>query len=150
MTVTALFPISVDLALELTSLGHPVGRQEQDGHTRHHAQRDGGLRLDERAGRRRHGDRSERMPPNVAQPPPMIREAIVRAITSIAPEISPAGLDDHAPLRDTLDLDSMDFLNLLVSLSQSLQVELPESHYGRLRTLDALVDYLAQKLERRG
>ena len=45
-----------------------------------------------------------------------IREAVVRALCGIAPEVDPASLDVKAPLRDTLDLDSMDFLNFVIAL----------------------------------
>ena len=76
-----------------------------------------------------------------------IREIVVRAITTIAPEVSPTALADQAPLRDTLDLDSMDFLNLLVQLSQTLHLEIPERDYAKLQTLGNIVTYLATKLE---
>jgi len=40
----------------------------------------------------------------------------------------------------------MDWLNFLVALHERLQVEIPESDYARLGTLDQTVDYLAAKL----
>ena len=50
-----------------------------------------------------------------------IREAVVAALKSVPPETDPASLDDAAPIRDSLDLDSMDFLNALVALHDERQ-----------------------------
>lgn len=49
-------------------------------------------------------------------------------------------------LRETLDIDSFDFLQLLIGLHDSLGVEIPESDYGKLTTLEAIVSYLSQRL----
>jgi acyl carrier protein len=54
-------------------------------------------------------------------------------------------LQADRPLREQIDLDSMDWLNFLVALHERLQVEIPESDYARLATLDQTVDYLAAK-----
>jgi len=73
-----------------------------------------------------------------------IRETVLRALGDIAPETDEATIDPHEPFRDQLDLDSMDFLNLLVALDEALGVEIPESDYGRLDTLERLVAYLVR------
>jgi acyl carrier protein len=75
-----------------------------------------------------------------------IRAAVITELTRIAPEIEGADLDPQAPLRDQVDLDSMDWLNFLVALHKRLRVDIPESDYHSLGTLDQLVGYLAQKL----
>ena len=49
-------------------------------------------------------------------------------------------------LREALDVDSFDFLNLLIGLHETLGVEIPEADYGRLTTLNSLVSYLSQRL----
>ncbi|MCC6535059.1 MAG: acyl carrier protein [Burkholderiales bacterium] len=51
----------------------------------------------------------------------------------------------QSPLRDQLDLDSMDWLDVLVGLHERLKVDIPESDYARLVTLDDLVAYLGAK-----
>jgi acyl carrier protein len=78
--------------------------------------------------------------------PDAIRESVVAALCQVAPEIDPATLDPAAELRGTLDLDSMDFLNFVTALHKALQVDIPESDYRRLATLDACVAYLAARL----
>ena len=72
-----------------------------------------------------------------------IREAVVKALTSVAPEIDPASLDPNAEFRQEIDLDSMDFLNFVIALHERLGVDIPERDYPRLGTLDAIVDYVA-------
>jgi acyl carrier protein len=50
------------------------------------------------------------------------------------------------PLRDQVDIDSMDFLNFLIELNHDLHVDVPEVDYAQLRTLDTAVPYLAARL----
>jgi acyl carrier protein len=75
-----------------------------------------------------------------------IREAVLKALTSVAPEIDPASLNPADELRQQVDLDSMDFLNVMIALHASLDVDVPESDYGKLATLNRAVDYLASRL----
>lgn len=74
-----------------------------------------------------------------------IRESALRVLGGIAPEADLAALDPRAPLRETLDLDSMDFLNFVIGLLEETGIDVPESDYGRLSTLDACIDYLAAR-----
>jgi acyl carrier protein len=74
-----------------------------------------------------------------------LRATIVTLLRKIAPELDPATLDAAAPLREQVDLDSMDFLNFLVAIEQRLNVSIPESDYGELRTLEDLVRYVGAR-----
>jgi len=74
-----------------------------------------------------------------------IRQAVVRALRDVAPELQPEKIDPAADLRDTLDLDSVDFMNFVVGLHAALGVDVPESDYPKLASLDACVAYLAAK-----
>ena len=74
-----------------------------------------------------------------------IREAVVRALRQVAPEVDPATLRPDVSLREQVDLDSMDFLNFVIGLAQSLGVEVPEADYPKLATLDGCVTYLASR-----
>jgi acyl carrier protein len=67
---------------------------------------------------------------------------VLEQLRRIAPEVEVGSLDARQPLRDQVDLDSMDWLNFLIALSQTLEVDIPEQVYERLRTLDDLVEYL--------
>jgi acyl carrier protein len=74
-----------------------------------------------------------------------IRAVVIETLKGIAPEIEAGDLKPDRPLRDQVDLDSMDWLNFLVGLHQRLQVDIPEADYRKLTTLDTVIAYLAQK-----
>ena len=74
-----------------------------------------------------------------------LRATIIDTLRSIAPEIEPAGIAPDKPLRDQVDLDSMDFLNVIIRLHETLDVEIPETDYGELLTLKGAVEYLARR-----
>lgn len=75
-----------------------------------------------------------------------IRAAVLRALSDVAPESDPAALRAGIPLRDQLDIDSMDFLNFVIAIHHSLGVDVPEADYPRFSTLDGGVDYLVSQL----
>ena len=75
-----------------------------------------------------------------------IRKAVLQALTSVAPEIDPQSLEPDAAFRQEFDLDSMDCLNFVIALHGSLGVDVPESDYTKLATLNKAVDYLASRL----
>jgi len=79
---------------------------------------------------------------------PELRAAVLAALCRIAPEVEPAALRPDAPLRDQVDLDSMDWLNFLVALHGRLGVDIPEADYRKLVTLDDLLAYLAARAPR--
>ena len=78
-----------------------------------------------------------------------IKTRVIAIIKSIAPEVEEGELRADRPLRDQIDLDSMDWLNVLVALHDKLHVDIPEADYGKLVTLDNLVGYLREKLAQR-
>lgn len=71
---------------------------------------------------------------------------VMAELTSIAPEVNPAGLARAKLLREQVDLDSMDWLNFLIGLHGRFKVDIPETDYARLRTLDDLIGYLGARL----
>lgn len=75
-----------------------------------------------------------------------IRAALLRVLSSIAPETNPAALDPRAALREELDLDSMDWLAFVQGVRRELGVEIPEQEYRNLRSLDDSVAWLQQRL----
>ena len=78
-----------------------------------------------------------------------IKDAVVRMLTSIAPEARGEALTPTVNLRDQLDLDSMDALNFIIALHEELGVDIPETDYPKLATLDGIVAYLAERLAKR-
>ena len=79
--------------------------------------------------------------------PAEVRGALLAEIERLAPETDLERLDTARPLRDQVDLDSMDWLNFLEILEERLKVEIPEAHYERLGTLDEMVAYLGNRLK---
>lgn len=75
-----------------------------------------------------------------------IRDALLGALRTIAPEADSAGIAPDRPLRDQVDLDSMDFLNFLVRLHERFGVDVPDADAARLATLDDFVAYLDARL----
>jgi acyl carrier protein len=74
-----------------------------------------------------------------------IRAAVLDALRDVAPEADPSTLRADVDLRDQLDIDSMDFLNFVIGIHERLRVEIPESDYARLQTLDGIVAYVDEK-----
>jgi acyl carrier protein len=77
-----------------------------------------------------------------------IQIAVLACLKTIAPEAQEADIRPDRPLRDQVDLDSMDWLNFLVALHQKLGVDIPETDYGKLTTWDAILGYLEARLAR--
>jgi acyl carrier protein len=72
-----------------------------------------------------------------------LRRAVAEAIVEVAPDVDPAGIDPATDLSEQLDIDSMDFLNIVVALHERTGVEIPERDYPQLSTLDGAVAYLS-------
>lgn len=78
--------------------------------------------------------------------PSQIRAGVVDALLQIAPEIDAGALQPAQPLRQQVDLDSMDWLNVILGLHARFGVDIPEADYARLSSIEAIVDYLAAAL----
>jgi acyl carrier protein len=78
--------------------------------------------------------------------PDEMRRVLFEAITSVAPESDPASVGEDDDLRDALDLDSMDFLNVVIALHERLGIDIPEGDYGKMRTVRGAVEYLTAKV----
>jgi acyl carrier protein len=76
-----------------------------------------------------------------------IRGKVVEILGQVVPELEPSELRADAPLRDQLDIDSMDFLNFAIGLHKAFGVEIPEADYRQLATLDGCVAYLAARIK---
>ena len=75
-----------------------------------------------------------------------IRAAVVEVLRSIAPEVEAGELMAGQLLRDQVDLDSMDWLHVIVGLHQRFGVDIPETDYARLVSLDDIVAYVAARV----
>lgn len=71
---------------------------------------------------------------------------VLRVLGEVAPEADLDALDREADLREELELDSMDVLDLAIGLAQATGVEVPERDYARVVTVAGAVAYLAEHL----
>jgi len=71
-----------------------------------------------------------------------IREAIVDILSDIAPDEDLGDLKPDIAFRDQLDLDSMDFLDIVMELRKRYRIQIPEEDYPRLASMDSTVQYL--------
>ena len=75
-----------------------------------------------------------------------IRAVIFDVLGGIAPEVDPAAISPDQPLREQVDIDSFDFLNVIIRLHETLGVDIPEKDYAELLTLNGAVEYLARRI----
>jgi acyl carrier protein len=71
-----------------------------------------------------------------------IRAEIIDILVDIVPDEDTSQLDDRKPLREQIELDSMDFLDIVMELRKRYRVQIPEDDYVQLATLESAVKYL--------
>ena len=75
-----------------------------------------------------------------------IIEAIKDIIHTIAPDEDLTNLNTSERLRDQIELDSMDFLDIVMELRKRYGIEVPEEDYPKLASLNSCVEYLGPKM----
>ncbi|EQC50306.1 putative acyl carrier protein [Bacteriovorax sp. BSW11_IV] len=76
-----------------------------------------------------------------------VRQAVVDIIADIALDDDVNGINDEVALRDQLDLDSMDFLDIVMELKKRHKIEVPQEDYPQLASMKSCVDYLQPKFQ---
>ena len=76
-----------------------------------------------------------------------VKDIIVGIIEMVAPDADLSNLKSDVGLRDQLDMDSMDFLDIVMELRKRYQIEVPKEDYPMLATLDSCISYLTPKLQ---
>jgi acyl carrier protein len=79
--------------------------------------------------------------------PAEIRAEIIDILGDIAPDEDLSGLTDDVPFRDQLELDSMDFLDIVMELRKRHRVQVPEEDYGQLASMASTVKYLEPRMK---
>ncbi len=72
--------------------------------------------------------------------------AVQDIIAQIAPDEDLSQLDPDVRLREQIELDSMDFLDIVMELRKLYGVQVPEADYKELATLNGCVNYLRPQL----
>jgi acyl carrier protein len=74
-----------------------------------------------------------------------LRQTVLEALSSVAPEADLSSLELETPLREELEIDSMDFLNFVIALHETLGIDIPEADYQRFSTLGGAIRYLSSR-----
>jgi acyl carrier protein len=72
-----------------------------------------------------------------------IRSHVIEIINEIAPDADTSTLNDQDSLTNQLNLDSMDFLDLVMELRKRHKVEIPKEDFPQIKTMETLVYYLS-------
>jgi acyl carrier protein len=78
------------------------------------------------------------------------KQVVIDIITDIAPDEDLSTLKSDVRLRDQLELDSMDFLDIVMELRKRHDIEVPEADYIQLASLDSCAEYLTPKFTAAG
>ena len=79
--------------------------------------------------------------------PADIRKVILQILERIAPDEDLSNLNDSKPFREQMELDSMDFLDIVMELRKLYRVQIPEADYPNLISMDSTVTYLTPMLK---
>jgi acyl carrier protein len=79
--------------------------------------------------------------------PAEIREEILDILDTIAPDEDLSELQDEIPFREQLELDSMDFLDIVMELRKRHRIQIPEEDYQELASMQSTVTYLTPRMQ---
>lgn len=75
-----------------------------------------------------------------------IRKVVLEALGKVAPEADVDSLDPDVDIREQIEVDSMDLLNMVIAVHERTGVDIPERDYPKLVSLDGWVAYLRERL----
>ncbi len=78
--------------------------------------------------------------------PAEIRDEIIDILSEIAPDEDLSDLKDEQSFREQIELDSMDFLDIVMELRKRHRIQIPEDEYGELASMASTVKYLEPKM----
>ncbi len=78
--------------------------------------------------------------------PADIRNEIIDILSEIAPDEDLSDLKDDQSFREQIELDSMDFLDIVMELRKRHRIQIPEEEYGELASMSSTVKYLEPKM----
>ena len=78
-----------------------------------------------------------------------IKSVLMEIVAEIIPDEDLTNLKDDIPIREQVELDSMDFLDIIMELRKRYRIEVPEDDYIQLATIDSSVAYLEPRMRDR-
>jgi acyl carrier protein len=76
-----------------------------------------------------------------------IRQAVLDILADIAPDEDRSNLKDDIAFREQLELDSMDFLDIVMELRKRYRIQIPEEEYTQLASMSSTVKYLEPRMK---
>ena len=74
-----------------------------------------------------------------------VRKSLLDILGIVAPDADLTGLKEDKPLREQLEIDSMDFLDVMMELRKRYKIDVPKDDYGNFRTLTDSINYLFER-----
>ena len=71
-----------------------------------------------------------------------VKTIVYQLLKKEAPDTNPEKLDENENIREALDIDSFDFLQVIIGLDEKMGVKIPEADYGKITTLKTLLNYI--------
>ncbi|MCA9175744.1 MAG: acyl carrier protein [Planctomycetales bacterium] len=79
--------------------------------------------------------------------PAEIREEVIDILENINPDEDYSNLEDERSFQEQVELDSMDFLDIVMELRKRYRVEIPEQDFGNLQSMQSTVQYLTPLMQ---
>jgi acyl carrier protein len=76
-----------------------------------------------------------------------IKEAVLEILSDIAPDEDLSNLKDDVSFREQLEMDSMDFLDIVMELRKRYRIQIPEEEYASLASMKSTVEYLEPRMK---
>ena len=76
-----------------------------------------------------------------------IRQVVLEILERIAPDEDLTDLKDAVSFREQMELDSMDFLDIVMELRKAYRIQIPEEDYQNLNSMESTVSYITPKLK---
>ena len=76
-----------------------------------------------------------------------IKQAVLHILGDITPDEDLSNLKDDIPFREQLELDSMDFLDIVMELRKRYRIQIPEEEYTELASMGSTVKYLEPRMK---
>jgi acyl carrier protein len=76
-----------------------------------------------------------------------IKEAVLAILADIAPDEDLSNLKEEVPFREQLEMDSMDFLDIVMELRKRYRIQIPEEDYTQLASMQSTVQYLEPRMK---
>lgn len=71
-----------------------------------------------------------------------LKTIVYQLLKKVAPDTEPSELKPDANIRETLNIDSFDTLQFIISLNEKLAIEIPEEDYGKITNMKSLIQYI--------